>query len=45
MPTPKFVAGSVLAPMSFSKVGGGDLSVGTPRDNWTLLVVSREALP
>lgn len=41
MPTPKFVPGSVLEPMSFPKTGGGDLSVGGTRENWTLLVVYR----
>lgn len=41
MPTPKPIAGSVLAPMTFARTGGGDLSVGGSRDNWTLLVVYR----
>jgi len=41
MPTPKIVPGSILAPLSFSKLGGGDLSVGGTRENWTLLVVYR----
>jgi len=41
MPTPKPVPGATLAPMSFPKVGGGDLSVGGTNDNWTLLTVYR----
>jgi len=41
MPTPKPVAGSVLGPMTFSKLGGGKLSVGGEKENWTLLVVYR----
>lgn len=41
MPTPKPVPGSQLAPMSFPKVGGGEISVGGNRENWTLLVVYR----
>lgn len=41
MPTPKPIAGSILEPMSFPKVGGGSLTVGDKRDNWTLFVVYR----
>ena len=41
MPTPKPIAGSILAPLSFSKLGGGTLRVGGPRENWTLFVVYR----
>ncbi len=41
MPTPKPVAGTILAPISFPKLGGGTLTVGGPKDNWTLLVVYR----
>ncbi len=41
MPTPKPVAGSILAPMPFHKTGGGMLGIGGPRENWTLLVVYR----
>ena len=41
MPTPKPVPGSVLSEMSFPKAGGGMLSVGGTRDNWTLLTVYR----
>ena len=41
MPTPKPIAGHILPSMSFPKVGGGDLSIGGPRDNWTLFVVYR----
>lgn len=41
MPTPKPVAGVILDQMSFPKLGGGTLSVGGVRENWTLLVVYR----
>lgn len=41
MPTPKPVAGTTLAPMSFPKAGGGALTVGGTRENWTLLTVYR----
>lgn len=41
MPTPKPVAGTKLAPMSFSKLGGGTMTVGGPKENWTLFVVYR----
>lgn len=41
MPTPKPIAGTILAPMSFPKLGGGALTVGGPKENWTLLVVYR----
>ena len=41
MPTPKPVPGSILAPMSFPKLGGGAISVGGPRENWTLFIVYR----
>ncbi len=41
MPTPKPVAGANLGPMSFPKVGGGTVSVGGTRENWTLLIVYR----
>jgi peroxiredoxin len=41
MPTPKPIAGSILAPMSFPQVGGGEVSVGGTKANWTLLVVYR----
>lgn len=41
MPTPKPVAGSILAPMSFPKPGGGNVSIGGEQDNWTLLIVYR----
>jgi len=41
MPTPKPVAGSSLAPMSFPKLGGGTLTVGGQREAWTLFVVYR----
>lgn len=41
MPTPKPVAGSILAPMSFPKIGGGELTVGGSNENWTLFIVYR----
>ncbi|GAB5447911.1 MAG: peroxiredoxin-like family protein [Gymnodinialimonas sp.] len=41
MPTPKPVAGATLAPMSFPQAGGGTLTVGGTRTNWTLLTVYR----
>lgn len=41
MPTPKLTPGSILAPMTFPRVGGGDISVGGPRDTWTMLIVYR----
>ena len=41
MPTPKPVPGALLPLMTFPKAGGGTLSVGGQRDNWTLLTVYR----
>lgn len=41
MPTPKPVPGSILAPMTFPKVGGGTITVGGASETWTLLVVYR----
>lgn len=41
MPTPKPIPDSILAPMTFPKVGGGDITVGGQKENWTLLVVYR----
>ena len=41
MPTPKPIPDAILAPMSFPKVGGGEITVGGPRENWTLLIVYR----
>lgn len=41
MPTPKPVAGSILPEMRFDKTGGGALSIGGTRENWTLFVVYR----
>jgi peroxiredoxin len=41
MPTPKPIPDAILAPMTFAKLGGGDITVGGPKDNWTLLVVYR----
>lgn len=41
MPTPKPIAGSILDPMTFPRLGGGEISVGGKTDNWTLFVVYR----
>lgn len=41
MPTPKPIAGNILAQMSFPKLGGGEITVGGTRENWTMLVVYR----
>ncbi|SFR53278.1 Peroxiredoxin [Yoonia tamlensis] len=41
MPTPKPIAGSILASLTFPQLGGGTLTVGGTRENWTLLVVYR----
>lgn len=41
MPTPKPIAGAILSEMSFPKAGGGTLTVGGTRENWTLLTVYR----
>lgn len=41
MPTPKPIPDTILAPMTFPKLGGGEITVGGPKDNWTLLVVYR----
>ncbi|KIN62899.1 Alkyl hydroperoxide reductase/ Thiol specific antioxidant/ Mal allergen [Sulfitobacter noctilucicola] len=41
MPTPKPVPGSILSPMTFMSVKGGEIVVGGKSENWTLLVVYR----
>lgn len=41
MPTPKLAPGTILSPMTFPKTGGGHISVGGTRENWTLLTVYR----
>lgn len=41
MTTPKPIAGSILEPMSFPKLGGGEITVGGKKENWTLFVVYR----
>ena len=41
MPTPKPIAGSTLKPMSFPRLGGGEVTVGGSKDNWTLFIVYR----
>jgi len=41
MPTPKPIAGSTLKPMSFPRLGGGEITVGGSKDNWTLFIVYR----
>ena len=41
MPTPKPTPDTILAPMTFPKLGGGEITVGGLKENWTLLVVYR----
>lgn len=41
MPTPKPIAGDVLAPITLPKLGGGEVVIGGVRDNWSLVVVYR----
>ena len=41
MPTPKPIAGSILEPMSFPKLGGGSITVGGSKENWTLCIIYR----
>ncbi len=41
MPTPKPVAGAVLAPIVLPRLGGGDVVLGGARENWSLIVVYR----
>lgn len=41
MPTPKPVAGDILAPITVPKLGGGDLVLGGVRENWSLVVIYR----
>lgn len=41
MPTPKLTPGSTLQPLTFNRIGGGEMTVGGASDNWTLLVVYR----
>ena len=41
MPTPKPIPGNIMAPMTIPNVNGGDITVGGPKDNWTLFVVYR----
>jgi peroxiredoxin len=41
MPTPKPNPDTILAPMIFPKLGGGDVTVGGKKENWTLFVVYR----
>lgn len=41
MPTPKPIPDSILAPMTFPKLGGGKISIGGSQENWTLLIVYR----
>ena len=41
MPTPKPIPGSILKPMTFPNVNGGEITVGGQKENWTLLVVYR----
>ncbi|ALI56246.1 redoxin domain-containing protein [Celeribacter marinus] len=41
MPTPKPIAGDHLDAITLPKVGGGTVTLGGMRDNWSLLVVYR----
>jgi peroxiredoxin len=41
MPTPKPIAGSILPRMTFPNLSGGEISVGGPNPNWSILVVYR----
>lgn len=41
MPTPKPIAGAILPSMSFPRLGGGEMTIAGPKDNWTLFVVYR----
>lgn len=41
MPTPKSVAGTIIAPLHLPKLGGGDMIIGGPRSNWSLVVIYR----
>ncbi|AXI48188.1 thioredoxin peroxidase [Sulfitobacter sp. SK012] len=41
MPTPKPTPGSILSPLTFARANGGEITVGGPSKNWTLLVVYR----
>ena len=41
MTTPKPAVGAIFPQMQFHKVGGGMLSIGGPRDRWSMLVVYR----
>jgi peroxiredoxin len=41
MPTQKPIAGSILAPLSFPTLSGGQTTVGGTKENWTLLTVYR----
>lgn len=41
MPTPKPIPDSIIAPMSFPKLGGGEATIGGTQQNWTLMIVYR----
>lgn len=41
MPTPKPVAGDVIHPLTLPKLGGGEITIAGPRENWSLVVVYR----
>lgn len=41
MPTPKPIAGAILDPIVVPKLGGGDLTIGGARENWSLVVIYR----
>ncbi|SFA85982.1 Peroxiredoxin [Poseidonocella pacifica] len=41
MPTPKPTAGDTLSPFALPKLGGGEITIGGERQNWSLVVVYR----
>ena len=41
MPTPKPVAGEILDPINTPRLGGGEITIGGVRENWSLVVVYR----
>lgn len=41
MTTPKPVAGDIISPVSTPKLGGGEITIGGTRENWSLAVVYR----
>jgi len=41
MPTPKPVAGEILKPITTLQLGGGEITIGGVRENWSLVVIYR----